>query len=46
MWLLEEKEFEDPGDNFGYVYLITNNITGKKYIEILPKLLIDKYNNK
>ena len=32
MWLLEEKEFEDPGDYFGYVYLITNNITGKKYI--------------
>ena len=32
MWLLEEKEFEDPGDYFGYVYLITNNITGRKYI--------------
>ena len=33
-WLYEGKPFtsDDIGDFFGYVYLITNKTTGKKYI--------------
>ena len=36
MWLYEGKEFEpenlDPKELYGFVYLIENNITNKKYI--------------
>lgn len=32
MWLYEGKEFVDPADYFGFVYLIENKLTGKKYI--------------
>lgn len=36
MWLYEDKEFEpenlDPKELYGFVYLIINNKTGKKYI--------------
>ena len=33
MWLYKNEPFEEvPADAYGYVYLITNNITGKKYI--------------
>jgi hypothetical protein len=33
-WLHNDKEFTDEliGDNYGFVYLITNNINGKQYI--------------
>jgi len=32
-WIYNGKEFDlDPEDYFGFVYLIENNITGKKYI--------------
>jgi len=31
-WLYEEKLFDDPTDYYGFVYEITNNVTGKKYI--------------
>jgi hypothetical protein len=33
-WKYDNKEFteNDIGDNYGFVYLITNTITGKKYI--------------
>jgi hypothetical protein len=32
MWLLENKEFVDPEDYYGFIYLITNKITRKQYI--------------
>ena len=33
MWLYEEKEFtEIPPNVIGFVYLITNTLTGKKYV--------------
>ena len=33
MWLYKNTVFEEvPDDAYGYVYLITNTITGKKYI--------------
>ena len=32
MWLFEEKEFVDPEDYYGFIYMITNKITGKRYI--------------
>jgi hypothetical protein len=33
MWLYKKTVFEEvPDDAYGYVYLITNTITGKKYI--------------
>jgi hypothetical protein len=34
MWLYNNIEFkeEDIGDSFGYVYEITNNINGRKYV--------------
>jgi len=36
MWLYENKEFEpenlDPKELYGFVYMIVNNETGKKYI--------------
>lgn len=33
-WQYDNKDFEekDIGDNYGFVYLITNEITGKKYV--------------
>ena len=33
-WLHDNKDFteNDIGDNYGFVYLITNTITGKKYV--------------
>ena len=33
MWVYNNKIFEEvPANAYGYVYLITNNLTGKKYI--------------
>jgi len=33
MWIYKNKLFEDvPSNAYGYVYLITNNLTGRKYI--------------
>jgi Putative endonuclease segE, GIY-YIG domain len=34
MWLYNNKEFteEDIGDSFGFVYLIENNLNGRKYV--------------
>lgn len=34
MWLYKGKQFaeEDIGDAYGYVYMITNNLNGRKYI--------------
>ena len=32
MWTYKNKEFNDPGDNYGFVYIITNITNGKKYI--------------
>lgn len=32
MWLFEDKEFVDPEDYYGFIYMITNKITGKRYI--------------
>jgi hypothetical protein len=33
MWLYEGKELETvPNDAYGFVYLITNNVTGRRYI--------------
>ena len=32
MWLFEDKEFMDPEDYYGFIYMITNKITGKRYI--------------
>jgi len=32
MWTYKNKEFNDPGDNYGFVYIITNTTNDKKYI--------------
>ena len=32
MWLYKEKEFIDPLHYYGFVYIITNLLTNKKYI--------------
>ena len=32
MWLHNNSPFEDAGDWYGFIYEITNNLTGKKYI--------------
>lgn len=33
MWIYKNKLFEEvPANAYGYVYLITNNLTGRKYI--------------
>lgn len=32
MWIHNNSEFTDPADWYGYIYEITNNLTGKKYI--------------
>lgn len=32
MWLFEGLDFSDPKNYIGFVYLITNTITGKRYI--------------
>lgn len=32
MWLHNNEEFVDAGDWYGFIYEITNNLTGKKYI--------------
>ena len=33
MWIYKNKIFEEvPANAYGYVYLITNNLTGRKYI--------------
>lgn len=32
MWLHNNQEFVDAGDWYGFIYEITNNLTGKKYI--------------
>ena len=33
MWIYKNKVFEEvPTNAYGYVYLITNNLTGRKYI--------------
>ena len=31
-WIYENTPFEFLGDHYGFVYLITNNLTGRKYI--------------
>lgn len=31
-WLYNNEPFLDPGDNWGFVYIITNKLNGKKYI--------------
>lgn len=31
-WLYESAEFENDGTYYGFVYLITNTVNGKKYI--------------
>lgn len=31
-WIYNNSLFDAPGDNYGFVYLITNTITGRKYI--------------
>lgn len=31
-WLYQGQSFEDPGIYYGFVYLITNNIDGRKYL--------------
>lgn len=31
-WLFEEKSFDDPKEYYGFVYEITNNDNGRKYI--------------
>lgn len=31
-WLYEEKIFDDPTGYYGFVYEITNNLNGKRYI--------------
>lgn len=32
MWLHNNSPFEDAGDWYGFIYEITNNLNGKKYI--------------
>jgi hypothetical protein len=32
MWFYNNEVFTDPGDHYGYVYLIENLATGRKYI--------------
>lgn len=32
MWTHNNQEFVDAGDWYGFIYEITNNLTGKKYI--------------
>jgi hypothetical protein len=32
MWIYNNQEFVDAGDWYGFIYEITNNVTGKKYI--------------
>ena len=32
MWTYKGEEFVDPGDNYGFVYIITNTTNGRKYI--------------
>jgi len=31
-WLFNNEPFLDPGENYGFVYIITNLIDGRKYI--------------
>jgi len=31
-WLYNGESFLEPGDNYGFVYIITNKIDGRKYI--------------
>lgn len=31
-WLYNGEPFLDPGEHYGFVYIITNNQTGRKYI--------------
>ena len=31
-WLYQDKPFEEVGDNYGFVYIITNKTTNRKYI--------------
>ena len=31
-WIYQGQPFEDPGEYFGFVYVITHNPTGRKYI--------------
>lgn len=31
-WVHKGEPFSDPGDNYGFVYIITNNVDGRKYI--------------
>ena len=31
-WLYNGEPFLDPGENYGFVYIITNLLSGKKYI--------------
>jgi hypothetical protein len=31
-WLYNGNPFDDPGDNYGFVYIIHNKVTGRKYI--------------
>ena len=32
MWIHNDEEFVDAGNWYGFIYEITNNLTGKKYI--------------
>lgn len=32
MWLYNGEPFTDPGEYYGFVYLITNNTNGRRYI--------------
>ena len=32
MWTYKGEKFNDPGDNYGFVYIITNTTNGRKYI--------------
>ena len=31
-WLYNNEPFLEPGENYGFVYIITNNTNGRKYI--------------
>lgn len=31
-WIYKGEPFLDPGSNYGFVYIITNNLSGRKYI--------------